>query len=71
MSDLRLIKVPFTEKEEAKSLGARWNAEIKNWYIPQGIDPKEFEKWWRFLDCPFEEKDEARETFSMLSPRCT
>ena len=61
MSDLRLIKVPFTEKEEAKSLGARWDAEIKNWYIPQGVDPKKFEKWWRFLDCPFEEKDEARE----------
>ena len=61
MTSLRLIKVPFAEKDDAKLLGARWDAEIKNWYIPQGVDPKKLEKWWRFLDCPFEKKDEARE----------
>ena len=60
-NSLRLIKVPFAEKDDAKVLGARWDAAIKNWYIPQGVDPKKLEKWWRFLDCPFEEKDEARE----------
>ena len=57
---MRLIKVPFAEKDDAKVLGARWDAAIKNWYIPQGVDPKKLEKWWRFLDCPFEEKDEAK-----------
>ena len=54
-NSLRLIKVPFAEKDDAKLLGARWDAAIKNWYIPQGVDPKKLEKWWRFLDCPFEE----------------
>ena len=60
-NSLRLIKVPFAEKDDAKLLGARWDAAIKNWYIPQGVDPKKLEKWWRFLDCPFDEKDEATE----------
>ena len=39
------LKVPFNEKEQAKSLGARWNAEAKLWYVPQGIDAAPFEKW--------------------------
>lgn len=39
------LKVPFNEKDQAKSLGARWNAEAKLWYVPQGIDAALFEKW--------------------------
>ncbi len=39
------IEVPFAEKDEAKALGARWNAEIKKWYIPQGVDELKFKKW--------------------------
>lgn len=44
MTDINL-KVPFKEKDQAKSLGARWNAEAKLWYVPQGIDTAPFEKW--------------------------
>jgi len=40
------LKVPFNEKDQAKSLGARWNAEAKHWYVPQGIDATPFEKWF-------------------------
>lgn len=40
------LKVPFNEKDQAKSLGARWNAESKHWYVPQGIDAAPFEKWF-------------------------
>ena len=39
------LKVPFSEKDQAKSLGARWNAESKHWYVPQGVDATPFEKW--------------------------
>lgn len=39
------LKVPFNEKDQAKALGARWNAEIKQWYVPQGVDSTPFEKW--------------------------
>jgi len=40
------LKVPFNEKDQAKALGARWNAESKHWYIPQGVDTAPFEKWF-------------------------
>jgi hypothetical protein len=40
------LKVPFSEKDQAKSLGARWNAESKHWYVPQGVDSAPFEKWF-------------------------
>jgi hypothetical protein len=39
------LKVPFNEKDQAKKLGARWNAEAKLWYVPQGVDAAPFEKW--------------------------
>ncbi len=39
------LKVPFNEKDKAKSLGARWNAEAKLWYVPQGVETAPFEKW--------------------------
>ena len=40
------LKVPFNEKNQAKSLGARWNAELKLWYVPQGVDSSPFDKWF-------------------------
>ena len=46
------LNVPYSEKEEAKSLGARWNPTIKKWYINSTTDelPREFLKW----ECPIE-----------------
>jgi hypothetical protein len=40
------LKVPFNEKDQAKALGARWNADSKQWYVPQGMDSAPFEKWF-------------------------
>jgi len=40
------LKVPFNEKDQAKALGARWNAELKQWYVPQGVQSAPFEKWF-------------------------
>ena len=39
------LKVPFAEKDQAKSLGARWNGELKVWYVPLGVDAAPFAKW--------------------------
>jgi len=39
------IEVPFAEKDQAKALGARWNPEIKKWFIPDGLDQDKFSKW--------------------------
>lgn len=46
------LKVPFNEKDQAKSLGARWNAESKHWYVPQGVDAAPFEKWFTSSPTP-------------------
>jgi Domain of unknown function (DUF5710) len=40
------LKVPFAEKDQAKSLGARWNGELKVWYVPPGTDSAPFAKWF-------------------------
>ena len=39
------LQVPFPHKDEAKNLGARWDVELKRWYVPDGVDPSAFEKW--------------------------
>ena len=38
------LNVPFNEKDEAKGLGAKWDKDKKQWYIPQ-VDSAPFAKW--------------------------
>ncbi|HJW57208.1 MAG TPA: DUF5710 domain-containing protein [Burkholderiaceae bacterium] len=40
-----LLAVPFAEKDAAKKLGARWNAERRSWYVPPGTDVSLFSRW--------------------------
>lgn len=55
------ITVPFELKDEAKSLGARWDADAKKWFVPSGVDPKLFEKFSNvYLEVPFSEKEEVK-----------
>lgn len=39
------LDVPFSEKDEAKARGARWDAERKRWYAPEGADHSLFVQW--------------------------
>ena len=39
------LSVPYSDKDEAKKLGAKWDAKNKIWYIPTGFDPARFKKW--------------------------
>jgi exodeoxyribonuclease VII large subunit len=39
------LKVHYTEKEEAKALGARWDAENRTWYAPPGTDLEHLKRW--------------------------
>ncbi|NCQ52358.1 hypothetical protein GW796_10850 [archaeon] len=70
------IKVPFSEKEDAKQLGAKWDKELKSWYVPDEADASKFKKWSSFdpstivqsdpnatrihLNVPFADKDEVK-----------
>ena len=37
--------VPIEQKDEAKALGAKWDAELKSWYVPEGMDLTKFKAW--------------------------
>lgn len=39
------LNVPYGEKDEAKKLGARWNPELKKWYVQKREDYPKFAKW--------------------------
>ena len=36
------LNVPFTQKDEAKALGARWDATQKKWYVLDDKDLSPF-----------------------------
>ena len=40
-----LLNVNIEEKDEAKALGAKWDLELKKWFVPAGVDLTPFKKW--------------------------
>lgn len=38
MQERIYLAVPFSEKNEAKALGAKWDKDAKSWYAPEGVD---------------------------------
>ncbi|MGK6308640.1 exodeoxyribonuclease VII large subunit [Variovorax sp. DT-64] len=39
------LNVPFTQKDAAKSLGARFDGTVKRWYVDEGRDLAAFSQW--------------------------
>lgn len=39
------LVVPFREKDNAKSLGARWDGQARQWYVPEGRELTPFAAW--------------------------
>src|SRR5262249_25109966 len=39
------LAVPYDERNEAKALGARWDAVKKAWYVGPEVDPVKIAKW--------------------------
>ncbi len=40
------LECPYTDKDEAKELGARWDIDARKWYVPSDADRNLFKKWW-------------------------
>ena len=40
-----ILNVPYKEKDQAKALGAKWNPDIKKWYVQNRQDYVKFCKW--------------------------
>ncbi|NVN48232.1 DUF5710 domain-containing protein, partial [Asaia spathodeae] len=39
------LEVPYSERDEAKERGARWDSVSKSWYVPPRVDQAPFAKW--------------------------
>ncbi|WP_395792457.1 exodeoxyribonuclease VII large subunit [Aquimonas sp.] len=39
------LSVPFSQKDQAKALGAQWDGAKKVWYVPEGVDLAPFATW--------------------------
>ena len=51
------LRVPFADKEDAKSAGAKWDKELKLWFLPPGLDPLDVRRWWSFLGNAYDDKE--------------
>jgi hypothetical protein len=39
------LDVPFRDKDAARRLGARWDADARRWFVPASLDPTPFARW--------------------------
>lgn len=39
------LTVSFAQKDQAKALGARWDAARRQWYVPEGLELTPFQEW--------------------------
>jgi 5-methylcytosine-specific restriction endonuclease McrA len=46
------LNVPYSEKEDAKNLGARWEPSVKKWYVSSEIDLTPFRRWFPSISNP-------------------
>lgn len=44
------LKVPFAEKDQARLLGAKWDAQLRTWYVPKGMLLSPFECWLPMIE---------------------
>ncbi len=67
------LNVPFSEKEEAKAIGAKWDNEKKSWYVLADVSEEAFVKWIEELEkvVPEETEFQCEECGSMLLKRPT
>ena len=52
-----LLKVDWERKDDVKELGAKYNGDLKCWYIPVGKDLLTFRDYWSVLECPYESRE--------------
>ena len=49
------LDCPFSDKDEAKSLGAFWDSDVRKWYVPDNVSKDLFEKWFPGANTAYEE----------------
>ncbi|MCR6580379.1 DUF5710 domain-containing protein [Campylobacter insulaenigrae] len=51
------LNVNFKEKEEVKKLGAMWDNEKKQWFVPKNLDINHFQKWLNKTSLDYNKKN--------------
>lgn len=41
------LDVPLLERAAARAVGGKWDARLQTWYVPRGMDPRPFRRWYR------------------------
>jgi Domain of unknown function (DUF5710) len=62
------LNVPFAQKDEAKSLGAKWNPGLKKWLVPAGLSHEPFRKWMPTTAAPVATKTEKIYHQTLIAP---
>lgn len=39
------LNCPFDDKDECKGMGGRWDPNLRQWYVPEGMELEPFAKW--------------------------
>jgi Domain of unknown function (DUF5710) len=39
------LNVPFSDKDQARAVGAKWDGKMKTWYIPPDANVDKFRNW--------------------------
>ena len=61
------LQVPFSQKDEARSLGAKWDTKEKSWYVTGDTIPKQLQKWNKHIVVVSnEDKDFLKSTLPSL-----
>jgi len=45
MTERVVLRVAYSEKDEVKRLGARWDVAQRHWYVPDGVSLQAFARW--------------------------
>lgn len=45
MNERVYLTVAYAEKDQAKALGARWDALARRWFVPEGLAVESFHRW--------------------------
>jgi Antirestriction protein len=71
-SERTYLAVPYAEKDEAKALGAKWDARQKAWYVPAGTELDGFRAWLPAMGAPvvIETGSDPREEFAAALRDC-
>ena len=73
-STVYYLDCPFEEKDDAKSIGARWDKDARKWFVPSEFYPmlEQFNRWKPngkvYLDAPYEDRENVKKAGANWDP---